>query len=236
MPRRAFTLVELLVVIAIIGLLSSIAVVSMNGAREKARIAAGQSFEQSIYQKLGDRLEGEWKFETLGATTPDSSGFGRTGTVTNGTQVVGISGNALSLIGTGTVNVGSIDIPTDVTVSAWIKPTTQCQNGFIVSKSPQNSSWELFIEGCTIKWRGGASVDNDVYCAPPSASVWHHVVGTQSGTTARIYVDGHPCITGTEPAINNGAGAVLIGELGGAYYFNGLIDEVRVYSGSLLEP
>lgn len=37
--RRAFTLVELLVVIAIIGLLSSVAVVSLSGARIKARDA-----------------------------------------------------------------------------------------------------------------------------------------------------------------------------------------------------
>jgi prepilin-type N-terminal cleavage/methylation domain-containing protein len=37
--RRAFTLVELLVVIAIIGLLSSVAAVSMNSARDKSRYA-----------------------------------------------------------------------------------------------------------------------------------------------------------------------------------------------------
>src|SRR3989339_1492066 len=37
--RKGFTLIELLVVIAIIGLLSSLAVVSLNGAREKARDA-----------------------------------------------------------------------------------------------------------------------------------------------------------------------------------------------------
>jgi type II secretion system protein G len=37
MPRRAFTLVELLVVIAVIGLLSTIAVVSLNASRIKAR-------------------------------------------------------------------------------------------------------------------------------------------------------------------------------------------------------
>lgn len=39
MKRHAFTLVELLVVIAIIGLLSSVAVVSLSGARVKARDA-----------------------------------------------------------------------------------------------------------------------------------------------------------------------------------------------------
>jgi prepilin-type N-terminal cleavage/methylation domain-containing protein len=39
MPRRAFTLVELLVVISIIGLLSTIAVVSLSSARAQARNA-----------------------------------------------------------------------------------------------------------------------------------------------------------------------------------------------------
>ncbi len=38
--KKGFTLVELLVVIAIIGILSSVAVVNLNGARDKARGAA----------------------------------------------------------------------------------------------------------------------------------------------------------------------------------------------------
>ena len=43
MNKKGFTLVELLVVIAIIGILSSVAVVNLNSARDKAKIAAAQA-------------------------------------------------------------------------------------------------------------------------------------------------------------------------------------------------
>jgi prepilin-type N-terminal cleavage/methylation domain-containing protein len=235
--RTAFTLIELLVVISIIGLLSTIAVVSLNSSRDKARIAAGQSFEQSLNQKLGDRLEGEWLFDGVsGGTTPDASGNGHTGTVTNAALVGGFVGNALSFNGSSWVDVGPIDISNSITVSAWIKPTVVGQNGFIVSKSPVNTQWELFLEFGYIRWRG-STVGNAVSCIEPTPNAWHHVVGTQTGTQASIYIDGHPCISAATPAaIADGPSDVLIGTYGGSYNFTGLIDQVRVYSGSVLEP
>jgi len=58
MRNKAFTLIELLVVIAIIGLISSIVLVNVKGARDKARIAKTQTdldaFRQALNLYEGD--------------------------------------------------------------------------------------------------------------------------------------------------------------------------------------
>jgi len=50
--ERSFTLIELLVVIAIIGLLSSVVLVSMQGTRQKAKIAKAQQEVSAIYKAI----------------------------------------------------------------------------------------------------------------------------------------------------------------------------------------
>lgn len=71
--RQGFTLIELLVVIAIIGLLSTLAVVSLNGARSKARDARRLSDLRAVQSSLemyrDDNLDKVVAKDTNWATT-----------------------------------------------------------------------------------------------------------------------------------------------------------------------
>jgi prepilin-type N-terminal cleavage/methylation domain-containing protein len=245
---ESFTLIELLVVIAIIGLLSSIVLVNTRGSRIKAQIAKGLEFSQTIQNTIGSEAVGIWDFDNC--TAQDASGYGNNGTI-NGAicssdTPYSVSGkNSLSFDGVDDFvdcgNNASLDIVSEVTISAWIKFNAM-QSGTIVGKGATSSQMNFYFgagnSGTVLRFRHTSTNFNSTVQHGYSVGSWHYITVTVDQLTNKIkfYSDGiqlgaDVTLTGTLTA-NSDNLRIGIAE-GYADKFNGFIDDVRIYSKAL---
>jgi len=192
-----------------------------------------------------------WKFdEAFGTTAVDSSGNNNTGRLAgdprwqpSGGKVSG----ALELDGDGDyVEIGNesiFDFAEEITVAAWVKiATVPAQWTGIVTKG--NSAWRLSTRRSEKKFHfavtGGGLDSSYVHGETEvSADEWRHVAGTYDGEYIRLYVDGAEDPNKSPVAYSDGMTTndfeVCIGgnsEMPGRCW-NGLIDDVRIYSYAL---
>ncbi|MEK7642063.1 MAG: LamG-like jellyroll fold domain-containing protein, partial [Patescibacteria group bacterium] len=179
-------------------------------------------------------LSAYWNLnQTSGTTATDSSGNSRTATLLGSpTWTTGVAGNGLLFNGTSAyVNAGNIGSAT-FSISAWVNMSSS-QSGW-GSIAMKQSSFGLEVQnGAVYANVGNGSSWTNTIQAPLASGVWKHVVQTYDGTTNRLYVDGILVASGAGSFTNTSANLLLGSWNGSSEFFNGKIDEVRVYSGAL---
>jgi len=196
-------------------------------------------------------LVGWWKFdETSGGTAPDSSGNGNDGTLTGTTQwePIGKVGGALDFDGSS----GHVTIPHspslallnqgDFTISAWFKlDELPSENKEVFQQGDGGGTgrtWLFVAADAEIRsFLGGATVPSGFYV---QADTWYHaaVVVTEGGATdnVQIYVNGQPEGVASPMTMEDSQGGYFIGcHKNLSNFWDGLIDDVRLYNHALLE-
>ena len=164
---------------------------------------------------------------------------GNHGTPTGTTVINGVSGKARSFNGSSDgiaqPSASNANVTGDITVEAWIKPTSFAAAGSPIHKDYQYS-FNISTSG-TVSWADSSnwSYANFGYTnIGLVAGKWQHIAFTKTDGVVKIYLDGVQKssksfgseITSTSNALNFGcySGASVCG----SQYFNGALDEIRI--------
>ncbi|HVR84927.1 MAG TPA: LamG-like jellyroll fold domain-containing protein [Planctomycetota bacterium] len=183
-----------------------------------------------------------WKLDDLASPSTDSSGSGISGTWKNTPTPTapGAPGikfpNPRCLGVNGTTQYVDFGTPTALpsgksarSISAWAKSGTTASGGRWIFSYGSPTTHEAMSIGMNGTSLTGGGFNDDLTVAGFWNTSWHFIVLTYDGTTAVLYGDGHQVATAAK-AWNLVSLHAYIGRLvSGGDYWNGLIDDVRVY-------
>ena len=180
--------------------------------------------------------------EGSGTSAPDASGRGHTGTISGATwEPAGKYGSALSFNGLNAMvtvaDTVALDLTT-MTLEAWVKPTTAPLSGWrtlILKESPGALAYALYANDASQRPRIELSSGLSTSGAAGLSTAWTHLAGTHDGATLRLYVNGVQVSSIASPgSVAVSTGALRIGgNMVWNEWFDGLIDEVRIYNRAL---
>ena len=192
-------------------------------------------------------LVGFWTFDRgIGDTAYDSSPYGNHGTLVNGpARVAGISGNALDLDGTDdyveVADSPSLDVAGPFTTMCWVYPR-HLPRGFT---SFINKWMNYILQTGEFGPRRLRLIFRDSegqsYCLESPDNIltldeWQHIAGLWDGDSLKLFRNGREVASAyVGPAVPDPTSTLLCisAENGTWQFFNGKIDEVKVYSRAL---
>jgi len=212
-------------------------------------LTVGEASTDNNFGLQDTTLMGWWKFdEGSGTTTVDSSTNGNHGAITGASWILGKVCNALDFDGTNdNVDIpssSSLDITGDLTIQAWIEPdsVSYIAQGEIIGKwAAGDASYYFALKDGELQMRI-SSTGSDYYNyeetsnANLNINTWYHLAGVYdaSAQDIKLYINGveeSTTVIGTIPSsIHSGSENVKIGGWWPGYYFDGIIDEVKIYN------
>ena len=259
--QKSFTLIELLVVIVIIGILAGVIMISTSSSIDKANFAKAQAFSSTIQEELLSNLVSEWTFDegsnqTVNRIATDDdvkdTWGSNNGTVYGNPQIKGgsdcVFGKCMSFDGDG----DNIIIPNNENISFGIKNfsvtfwiyANDKINTSIIAKGRgnwDNPDVKSFNINLYTKQRLEYVIDDSVNTVRKQSfknvdSVWHYAVFSfDRDGLGIIYIDGSKdafISISSVKDITSGEN-LYIGSRQDGYNFDGLIDDVRIYSEAL---
>lgn len=192
-------------------------------------------------------LVSHWKFNEGSGTTAYDSAGDNDGALKNGAGYAtdGVCGYALELDGEDDYcevpDDDTLDITDEITIEAWINPEVTSvryvvQKGWFAGQTGVGGVYSLDLFPGKLR---GVLVEPDgtfhglVGTTIIKIGEWQHIAMTWDGSTQKVYYNGNlensASFTGS---IATSTGEVLIGRYG-SLYFEGLIDDVRIYNKGL---
>src|SRR5437867_209854 len=187
--------------------------------------------------------------EGSGAAVADASGNNNTGTLGTGVTWTGQGrfGSALVFNGAGFVTIpaaASLNLTTAMTLEAWVYPTATAStwSTVLMKEQPGEFVYTLYAGARPnrphVFFNTGTSAKSERATIGAQAllvNTWSHLAGTYDGATLKLYVNG--VLVASNPftgPILTSTGALRIGGNGiWKEFFQGRIDEVRIYSRAL---
>ena len=217
--------------------------------RVDAVLAGGEVTEGELWSLSTGSLVAWWKLDDSSGDLAVDSGPNHIDGATLGdpSWTDGVLGGALQFDGDGDYidlsNHTDFDLTGQITVSAWIKVDAFDKDWqTIIAKG--DSSWRLqrnrgndALEfSCTGLPVPGSNYGSIYGKTNVNDGQWHHALGTYDGSRISLYVDGRQDVSAdVKGSIKTNDQSVYIGENAEkpGRFWNGLIDDVRIYSYAL---